>query len=191
MKKVLIILSIALMLVAFVSCNKDKSGEMVETYEEFVTGLAKCDAATRISSGYDTDTYEHTISKDYLQDAVNKINDSNITITSYSPTTFVRPQKTEGEKTTYTYDNVSIKYKYTEGSDETEKDGTFTISGTKSITNYQPKALARDTEYSYNLTINGKAYKLSYYLNADGTYKSASVNGKNVELRLLNAPRIN
>ncbi len=186
MKKVLIILSVAIMLIASVSCEKDKSGEMVETYEEFMTALAKCNLAT-ISNGYDEATNECTISESYLQEAVNKINDSEITITS-GDAKFVRTEKTEGQKTTFTYDNVSIKYKYTEGSDETEKDGTLTISGSYSITDYLPRALARDTEYSYDLTVNGKSYKLSYYLNADRTYKSASVNGKNVELRLLNAP---
>ncbi len=186
MKKVLIILSVAIMLIASVSCEKDKSGEMVETYEEFMTALAKCNLAT-ISNGYDEATNECTISESYLQEAVNKINDSEITITS-GDAKFVRTEKTEGQKTTFTYDNVSIKYKYTEGSDETPKDGTLTINGSYSITDYLPRALARDTEYSYDLTVNGKSYKLSYYLNADRTYKSASVNGKNVELRLLNAP---
>ncbi len=186
MKKVLIILSVAIMLIASVSCEKDKSGEMVETYEEFMTALAKCNLAT-ISNGYDEATNECTISESYLQEAVNKINDSEITITS-GDAKFVRTEKTEGQKTTFTYDNVSIKYKYTEGSDETPKDGTLTISGSYSITDYSTRALARDTEYSYDLTVNGKSYKLSYYLNADRTYKSASVNGKNVELRLLNAP---
>ena len=42
MKKVSIILLVLVMLLACVSCNKDKSGEMVATYEEFMNTYNSC-----------------------------------------------------------------------------------------------------------------------------------------------------
>ena len=76
------------------------------------------------------------------------------------------------------------------------KNGTFTVNGTydylSDSASTMSKFRAKRTfeSVSYDLTINGKQYKLSYYIDGNNKYTSASVNGTGVEIRLLNANRI-
>ena len=129
---------------------------------------------------------------------INTINGSDIKVTEITSQSG-SVTESAGEETSDVdaeYRDISITYKYTEGSDTTVKEGTLTVSGTyKHLYNATSASLSRalrgNESVSYDLTINGKQYKLSYYLDytSNKGYTSASVNGKDVELRLLNASR--
>ena len=186
MKKISIILLALLMLLAFVSCDKDKSGDMINTYEEFVKAYNNClEIPTYFAKdgkieASDIDNWE-------LRMLVHTLNGSYIGVTSLevadgSSTTLTTSE--DKNTKTYTFNNISITYKYTEGEeDTTEKDGTYTLTGTYVVTDSADKG----SSYSFDITINSETKcKIAYSKDANGAFTSASVNGTDVELRLLN-----
>ena len=190
MKKLSIILLIALVLLSVVSCKKDKSEEMIATYEEFVTVNEICDYVNRLASS--ETKIGDTITSVYVEKIVNAAYGSDITVKSATFTSGEYKTETSGNPRAYTntYTVFVVSYKYTEGSDTTEKDGELTVDGTM-VTSYpETRATSESTEENNVLTINkNKTYKMSYYWDYEAGYKSASVNGKDVEVRLLNADR--
>ena len=173
------------MLLAFVSCDKDKSGDMINTYEEFVKAYNN---GLEVRSYFAKDGKIETsdISDWELGSIIYTLNGSYISVTSLevadgSSTTLTTSE--DKNTKTYTFNNISITYKYTEGEDTTEKDGTYTLTGTYVVTDSADKG----SSYSFDLTINSETKcKIAYSKDAKGAFTSASVNGTDVELRLLN-----
>lgn len=196
MKKVSIIFLVLVMLLAFVSCDKDKSGEMVATYEEFMNTYNSCYKVAMLLGKKAVSPISVSNDENFAL-TINTINNSDIKVTEITEQSG-SVTESAGENTNDVdaeYKNISIKYKYTEGSDTTVKEGILTVSGTyKHQYNATSASLSRGTgsneSVSYVLTINGKQYKLSYFKDINKGYTSASVNGKDVELRLLNAEDI-
>ena len=196
MKKLSIILLVLVMLLAFVSCDKDKSGEVVAVYEEFMNTYTTCYRVAKLL-GDDTVSPISVENDENFVLTINTINNSDIKVTEITEQSG-SVTESAGENTNDVdaeYKNISIKYKYTEGSDTTVKEGILTVSGTyKHQYNATSASLSRGTgsneSVSYVLTINGKQYKLSYFKDINKGYTTASVNGKDVELRLLNVKQI-
>ena len=186
MKKISIILLALLMLLAFVSCDKDKSGDMINTYEEFVKAYNNClEIPTYFAK--DGKIEASDIGNWELRMLVHTLNGSYIGVTSLevadgSSTTLTTSE--DKNTKTYTFNNISITYKYTEGEeDTTEKDGTYTLTGTYVVTDSADKG----SSYSFDITVNSETKcKIAYSKDAKGAFTSASVNGTDVELRLLN-----
>ncbi len=190
MKKLSIILLVVLVLLSVVSCKKDKSEDMIATYEEFVSVNEICDSVNRLANSQTK--IGDSIETEYVGKIVNAAYGSDITVKSATFTSGeYKTETTENPRTyTDTYTVFVVSYKYTEGSDTTVKDGELTVDGTM-VTSYpETRASAENTEENNVLTINkNKTYKMSYYWESKAGYKSASVNGKDVEVRLLNADR--
>ena len=174
------------MLLAFVSCDKDKSGDMINTYEEFVKAYNN-GLEVRTNFAKDGKIETSDISNWELGSIVYTLNGSDIDVKSLevadgSSTTLTTSE--DKNTKTYTFNNISITYKYTEGEkDTTEKDGTYTLTGTYVVTDSADKG----SSYSFDLTINTDTKcKIAYSKDAKGAFTSASVNGTDVELRLLN-----
>ena len=195
MKKVITVLSAIVVLLALVSCGGNKSEEMIETYEKFVTEYNICVRAENLlydnasSGGSDT-----ALSNADLEDLLNTLNtdsSKNISVTESSITGGTSSMATSGDTKTYSYNDIVVTYKYSDGT-STGLDGTLTVSGeyaSKTITSESSRGIPDDVECTHNLTLNNKTYRISYYKNANGTYKSASVDGTAVEVRLLNASK--
>ena len=185
MKKISIILLALLMLLAFVSCDKDKSGDMINAYEEFVKAYNN-GLEVRTNFAKDGKIETSDISDWELGSIIYTLNGSDIDVKSLevadgSSTTLTTSE--DKNTKTYTFNNISITYKYTEGEDTTEKDGTYTLTGTYVVTDSADKG----SSYSFDITINSETKcKIAYSKDAKGAFTSASVNGTDVELRLLN-----
>ena len=185
MKKLVIVLLAAMLLFSLTSC-KDKSEEMIATYEEFcsvVTFGSDLKYVLGMSDGNIND-----VTTDNIATFVNYFSGSEIKVTSKSKQTgtVVKDQTEDKSKTTITWKDVVIDYKYTEGSDTTEKDGKLTVSGTYEWEDVSNRAVTAPTAYRYNYTINGTSYSANYTIDS-GVYTVASVNGKDVNRRILNA----
>ncbi len=185
MKKISIILLALLMLLAFVSCEKDKSGDMINAYEEFVKAYNNC-LKVRTCFAKDGKIEKSDIGEWEFWSMVNTLSGKDINVTSLEvadgSSTTVTTSEDKSTKT-YTFNNISITYKYTEGKDTTEKDGTYTLTGTYAVTNVADKG----TSYSFDVTINSETkFKIAYSMDKKDAFTSASVNGTDVELRLLN-----
>ena len=186
MKKVLIALLAVLLLLSFTSCKKDKSEEVIAAYEEFVSVKDICSDAARMLNNVEVEK-DNTVNESHIVSLVKAINGIDIEIKSNKITSGSKDSTSEGDVHTTTYSDVVIEYTYTEGSDTTEKAGTLTVSGTYVSESPTKRAATAYSDVSYELTINGTKYKLSYYRDSYGKYERASVNGKDVEVRLLNS----
>jgi hypothetical protein len=186
MKKVLIALLAVLLLLSFTSCEKDKSEDVIAAYEEFISVNDICSDAARMLNNAEV-VKDNTVYDYYIVSLVKAINGIDIEIKSNKITSGSKDSTSEGDVDTNTYSDVVIEYTYTEGSDTTEKTGTLTVSGTYVSESPNIRAQAAYSDVSYELTINGTKYKLSYYRDSYGKYERASVNGKDVEVRLLNS----
>ena len=211
MKKISIIMLSLILLFCFVSCEKDKSGEMIENYEAFVKAYKVCNytfnALPNRSSSSSASTsgvtnvaekYSEVID-DYLSALYSTIHeDSNITITKITDGSgtyeYAYDDNTEEKvlNLTVTYNNVVLKYTYTDANGTEKNDGEMKIStGT-----YKRKTSSIDSsskgdgislyDVKCNMTIDGTTYEITY-TKKGSTFTSATVNGNEVEVRLLNA----
>lgn len=91
---------------------------------------------------------------------------------------------------------VEMKYKYTTDDAKEVKEGTLNLSGTllteaKSVDEKSTEKKTNVTLKTLGLTINGSAYKditfTSLISGEDSKVTSATVDGKTVDIRLINA----
>lgn len=181
MKKVLIVLLSVLLLLSFTSCEKDKSGEIVSTFEEFANNGLICSDATYLGDhGNKTEAVNYVDkgdAKDLLADLDSKYKDlDETTITLTNPA-----GKITKESDVTTYSGISVDYSFPFNGETVT--GTLTVDGTyKDVTEGDI-----ETEV-YDMTVNGTKYHVEWAKNnKTGKFVSASVNGKSVELRLLNS----
>ncbi len=187
MKKILLILSAVLLLFSFVSC-KDSSEDIVAVYEEYkateviknrVYGLFNCSGGFEGTVKYTlTEKDTETTSLAPLFKALG-IEEEPATIESVSGTMEV----TRVSGTDIEYKDIEIKYTIS-GSEEVK---TFTLSGTYKA-NVPDASVKGVTNDDYSFKLNGKEYSLSNSrISSERKYTRAVVNGKNVEIRLLNS----
>ena len=194
MKKLSIIILSLVLLFCFVSCEKDKSEEMIANYEAFWKAYKVCyetyyalpKKTTNMSDDTDVDYYD-------IQNILTAVDEENSNVevisSSLEKSGSVTATK-EGDKETYTYD-IKIDYKYIKGgTGSVTQEGTLTISGTYEETETTSKAMSYNTDVKCKITINGTPYEITYYkgYTKSDVFTSATVNGNTVELRLLNAP---
>lgn len=215
MKKVLIVLLSVLLALSFISCEKDKSGEVIQNYEDFIKSSRTGSSLNSIFSPYirekrDTKTYK--IDKEFsdadkddikslLEDKsyyVGKILGlDDITVTSVESVS----GKLQGDASDYTASDVVIKFKYTtsNGKDDEEATDKAIDGEIKMNMKYSDSGINGDGIETYSvssLSLQGVSYKDVSYSEAwkkTGErnytlvkYTSATVGGNNVELRLLN-----
>lgn len=212
MKKLSIIILSLILLFCFVSCEKDKSGEMIENYEAFVKAYKVCNytfsALPNRSSSSSAGTSGVTnvaekyseASDDHLSALYSTIHeDSNITITKITggSGTYEYTYDDNAEEDilnlTVTYNNVILKYTYTDADGTEKNDGEMKISEgtykrkTSSIDDTSSKGTSINLyDVKCNMTIEGTTYEITY-TKKGSTFTSATVNGKEVQIRLLNA----
>ena len=186
MKKVLIALLAVLLLLSFTSCEKDKSEEVIAAYEEF------CKA--QYVSVYTYGSFDYPDSGDVDIKSLTKddVEDYNVynCLNHLDGTKLYSVDAAEGavkgkvsqDEKEVTYTGVKITY-YVEGDSATKHE--LTIDGTFKCVEETGDSEAMQMESS--LTINGKDFAFSFTINNKGKYTAASVNGKDVNLTLLNS----
>ena len=186
MKKVLIVLLSVLLLISFVSCEKDKSEEVIETYEEFWETYRTINATTgALSEG--TNNKPTLETKDFPDYNVyralrilgyNEVN--NLEVTSGEGSTSLT---SEGDDSTQKYENIKV---VASGEGNPIKTYTLAFSGTIK----ESGDSATDTyDANFTITVNDDThtYTMKYVMDKEHNFISASVNGKAVDVRLLNS----
>ena len=185
MKKILIVLLSILLVLSFTSCEKDKSEEMLSTYEKFGAGLrigdnihsARWEVKQVTASDYAGSSMY--IVADIIRDFYNY--DETFTVTEITEATGTI-KNIEGYTDTchIKYENIVISYTYTYG--ESSGSGKLSFSGT-----YSRDEKDDVITYVYDFVVNGETYKTEYTLNNYKEFTSAKINGTDVNLSLLNA----
>ena len=193
MKKVLIVLLSVLLLISFVSCEKDKSEEIIETYEEFWKTYRTIGATTgALSEGTNN---KETLDKDdfaksgvyyalsYLgYEGVESGTDLEVTAGEGS-TSCTYPDEASKLQT---YKDVTVSAKTVDDKGNTVNTYSLTFNGTIK----ESGDSATDT-FDANFTITVKddthTYTMKYVMDKEHNFISASVNGKAVDVRLLNS----
>lgn len=208
MKKLSILILSLVLLFCFVSCEKDKSEEMIANYEAFVKAYEVCNntfyslqnqsssssgsGVTNVAEKYgeiSVSTFRELYASIYGE---SKINIREITGGSGTYEYTNDDTVDEVSDITVTYNNVVLKYKYEDTNGTLKDDGEMKITtGT-----YKTKIIFIDTsskragttnrDVKCNLTIDGTTYEITY-TKKGSTFTSATVNGNEVEVRLLNA----
>ncbi len=187
MKKILIVLLSVLLALSFISCEKDKSEEVIANYEEFCKVYKIDNAALSLfsSASTETDLSKVTISSNSIPYFLKAVLSSNEDITGPSGSTNFTSgsytNKTEGDTTTVTITDAVFKVSYKIG-DKNVTDEEYKISGTCITKNPEDGT----GSYDYSLTINGTGYSITMS-GEKGKVTSATVNGKAVDVRLLNS----
>lgn len=201
MKKVLIVLLSVLLAFSFISCEKDKSGEVIQNYEDYMKSANVASNLSRISRGLINkykDSGTGIANKDFSDsdksDILSLINNGSniyyvkelldlddITITEVESVS----GKLQGTTADYTASDITIKFKYTVSgsSDSVEGQLKFSIK-------YSGTGTENDYTISYSsLSLQDVSYKDIKYTVDKNTekYTSATVGGASVEVRLLNA----
>ena len=186
MKKTLLIMLAVLLLFSFVSC-KDSSDEIIAVYEEYKTTDKIMTDVYRLIY-YDTGSGDTTVnytvdvtkmSNEDLVDLFEKIGIEQTPTEIKSVSGTVEGTRGSG-KVDVEYKNIVITYT----ADGIKDPQTFTISGTWVD---KPETSDEIWSHDYSFKLNDKEYSLSYSKNGADKYTRAIVNGKNVELRLLNS----
>ena len=214
MKKSLIIMLAVLMAVTVISCEKDKSGEMIQNFEDFKNAEDVFEAL--VSEGFsdeledeaDAETYAVTLDISSLGDNDSKLeyaveavmevmaDDENLSMIVRSVEskagTISGTYKEDEQSLTFTNFNVKVKYnvnEYSGSSSTTIKENeefTLEISGT-----YKYSVSAEGVyTLSTALTINGKSYNVESVYRVEKyerKYTVAKINGNDVNLKILNA----
>ena len=187
MKKLSIILLALLIVFSFSSCKKDKTEDVISAYENFIKAEAVDDKAYNLffsSLNEDNDNLNLTpaevdsysfclllrslgLSEDSLSD---------ITVSGTITGTIQKRNKN------LTFNNIKISYKVAEGDKELTLTGTY--SNEQGDTGKGP-ATARSTSCAFK--INGTDYAVSCKIDENGKCTAASVNGTDVDVRLVNA----
>ncbi len=207
MKKVLIVLLSVLLALSFISCEKDKSGEVVQNYEDFVKSSSTGSSLNSLFYSYikekrDTQTYKidkefsdadkddikSLFKDDYVEELLGL---DDITVTGVESVS----GKLQGTASDYTASDILIKFKYTEDSSTDELEGQIKCSIKYSATGTVDSG--KYTTSISSLSLQGVSYKDITYSRAwkktgssnysTDKYTSATVGGADVELRLLNA----
>ncbi len=236
MRKVIVILLAALLLLSFTSCNQDKIEELEaqvkqekEDHEATIKNFEDFIDTYDILKGFYSTNYNGllTSSEDTFEVTLDSTNASNIGFkgdfikhfavlnegetfseenypTTKNATGAIRVTKEQTESTYYSrtleFKNTSfdIEYSYIvyDSSNKTtsvkKRDlKGLTISGTLSISENRETSNSATVIFSFDGTINGTKYKLSYsatYNTSDSTYEytEVKVNGNAVELRIVN-----
>ena len=233
MRKVIVILLAALLLLSFTSCNQDKIDELeaqvkqeqaahaatIKNFEDFmdVHDIMKEFYVTKYNNGLLTsteDTFEVTLNSTnasnivFADDFIKRfatLNDGEELSSYQDPTTTNASgtiKITKGTNSrTLEFNNTSfdIRYYYTVNNNvasEPREIKGLTISGTLSTSEEEETSDTATGVFSFDGTINGTKYKLSYTISVnikdttDYEFTEAKVNGNNVELRLLNKTNI-
>lgn len=195
MKKLSIVLLCALLAFSFVSCEKDKSGDMITNYENFMAGWVGAektydlfyDGLYNITGEVSVDLNGIKVhdTEDFVQNYLGRedidIDNSTVDFTGGKITGNI----TSKYNRQLTFADATFKVKYTEGEETAEKELEFTINGTCELSTDEE---ANTDSAAYNFTANDKTYNISYTQNNNQKrYTSAKVNGNDVEVRLLNA----
>ena len=195
MKKVLIVLLSVLLALSFVSCESDKSEEVIAVYNEYRNGLSLWDSM-RWSLGYDpytdaeTTLAEGTEIEDtyYLRELIELVEDvtyaKNATgIIKSGKITVKSEENGNDEKRTVVIKDAVIEATYTDYyGDKENKNITLKLNGTY---DYSFKAETNVNSYSYDLKANDISFEIASELK-ESLYTSAEVNGKAVNLKLVN-----
>ncbi len=212
MRKVLIVLLSVLLALSFVSCEKDKSGEIIAVYDEYVRGnnfvqgafFSLNGLAKSVKDGYIYYNDETTLSgqditnKSYYVGSIIKIVDGikSLNVTAAVAKSGTITIKSDSAGTTYgrtfTFTDCVINATYDDYSEkETKKDQTttLTVNGTYS---YEDKYDENKEDLlswtnCYNFNINGQTYKLENEYDGNNNLTSVKINGKPVDLKLVNA----
>lgn len=205
MKKLFTILLVVFLVVfSFVGCEKDKSEEVIKNYEDFEKtkgAMSNIALASRLGGGKETELTAEKIDTNTLTSLVSSIENETRIVTEVvsAKGTILNDSKTEGVisySTSTEIKGLEIKYKYTTANAKEAKEGSLTMSGTSS---FDVKAVdektteMRGTQKVSGLVINGTSYKdITFELSGNmasskTTYTSATVGGKAVDVRLLNA----
>ena len=203
MKKVLIVLLSVLLALSFVSCESDKSEEIIAVYDEYVRGSNfTWNAYYSFNGLYDTKDGETTLNGGTITKTGNvgsliRIVDdiSSLSVTEAVAKSGTIKVSSESTETTYgktfTFTDCVIDATYNDYSGEETKKGektTLTINGTFSCVD----TLDADGNYTsytnyYNFSIGDLSYKVECEYDANDKCTSAKVNEKSVDLRLVNA----
>lgn len=163
MKKLSIVLLCALLAFSFVSCEKDKSGDMITNYENFMTGwIGSSDTYNLFKQRLPSETGEANVDlKDTLvydvEDFVKSyLNNEDIDVSSDSVN--FTEGKITGTKTdtseNYTITDAKFKVTYKENDESTEtKELDFLINGTYEASEDEE---ANTESKAYNFTINNE-----------------------------------
>ncbi len=194
MKKLSIVLLCVLLAFSFVSCEKDKSGDMITNYENFIAGYAGgrktfnlFSEVTATGADINTDLKDKSITnispfvKYYL-------NNDDITVeytdVKFSAGTIKGTISGTGD-IDLVFTDVKFTATYTEEGETEGRTKEFTINGTY-VTSESEEA--KTESEAYNFVVNEKTYDVSFIVNTETEkYSSAKVNGNDVEVRLLNA----
>ena len=211
MKKVLIVLLSVLLALSFVSCESDKSEEIIAVYDEYVRGRNFTNGA--FYSFYDLLTYEEdgyiyyndetTLSdnditnRDYVGDLIAIVDDVKyLDVTSAVAKSGTIKNTSDSTDTTYsntiTFTDCVIDAIYTDNSGEKAKEGektTLEINGQYSyLSQYdEGKKNILSRSYTYDFSIDEISYRIELEKDADYNFTSVKVNEKSVDLRLINA----
>lgn len=192
MKKSLIAIMLILTALFFISCEKDKSEEVVTTYEKFCETYLLMDPVTNLFPKESKTLYNEPISSDHMkaflaalypEKGIEVKNDSSLVFEGGeikfdgSDTDKIKKAKTNESGAVFI-----VSYKLSDKEIENEK---YTIILTSSIEENENKLSA-----SFYLKINDKDYGTIKYEYNGEKFTSASYNGKSVDVRLLNATHI-
>ena len=187
MKKLSIILLALLIVFSFSSCKKDKTEEVVSAYENFIKAEAVDDKAYNLffsSLNEDNDNLNLTPTtvEGYSLPALLRslgLSEDSLSDITVSGTITGKIQK---RNKNLTFNNIKISYKVAEGDKELTLTGTY--SNEQGDTGTGP-ATARSTSCAFK--INGTDYAVSCKIDENGKCTAASVNGTDVDVRLVNA----
>ena len=184
MKKLSIILLALLIVFSFSSCKKDKTEEVVSAYENFIKAEAVDEKAYNLFSSSLTNDNDNlnltptTVGDNSLRALLRSLGLSEDSLSDDITVSGTITGSIQKGNKNLTFNNIKISYKVAEGDKE------LTLTGTYS--NEQgDTGKARST--SYALKINGTDYAVSLKIDENGKYTSASVNGTEVDVRLINS----
>ena len=188
MKKVLFVLLSLLLVLSFTSCQKDKSGEMIELYTEFADQYQDCYYSSNYlynENGDKTFSAAGDITKGDIEETLQRLyDDRSINLKSVSSISgsvdFDKVQGSEGSVRSWDFDNVVITYKYTSATVKTETQASLTIDG-----KYTTEDLGTTTVETFVFTINDESYNVSCKYNTSGVFSEATVNGQSVSTKLI------
>ena len=187
MKKLSIILLALLIVFSFSSCKKDKTEEVVSAYENFIKAEAVDEKAYNLFSSSlnnDNDNLNltpTTVDGYSLSALLRSLGLSEDSLSNITVSGTITGSIQKGNKN-LTFNNIKISYKVAEGDKELTLTGTY--SNEQGDAGEGP-ATAKST--SYALKINGTDYAVSLKIDENGKYTSASVNGTEVDVRLINS----
>ena len=204
MKKVLIVLLSVLLALSFVSCESDKSEEIIANYEAFKKAYPVAYGAVYTLSNNATWTsatgeIDNSFSDKSISDGsywciaylIRNLTSDKYVYEDGIVSATLKSGKLTGQRNleTKVYDVtvsdvvLEVTYKPDTSSDKTETT-EFKMNG-----NFTKYSDGKKNELACNLTVNNVECNVSYTIEyGDKTqYTSAKVNGKDVELRLLNA----